>query len=86
MNQTNPKKLRAELKDYLDLAAKEPIRINRRSGESYVLLAETRYAEMQLEIMSLQRRLLSTSHALQGKTKEFSTDVESRMKRIKKRA
>ena len=86
MKQTNPKKLRAELKDYLDLAAKEPIRINRRSGESYVLLAETRYAEMQLEIMSLQRRLLSSSHALQDKAKEFSADVGTRMKRIKKRA
>jgi PHD/YefM family antitoxin component YafN of YafNO toxin-antitoxin module len=86
MDSTSPKKLRAELKDYLDLASKEPIRIQRRAGDSFVLLAESRYAEMQLEIMSLQRRLLSSSHALEGKTKEFETNVESRLKRMKKRA
>ena len=30
MENTNPKKLRAELKDYLDMATNEPIRIQRR--------------------------------------------------------
>ena len=38
MESTSPKKLRAELKDYLDLAATEPIRIQRRLlGMSEVL-------------------------------------------------
>ena len=47
MQSTNPKQLRAELKDYLDLAAKEPIRIQRRAGDSFILLKEIAYEEMQ---------------------------------------
>ena len=37
MNQTSPKKLRAEMKDYLDHAEKEPVRIQR----LYFLIAQT---------------------------------------------
>jgi PHD/YefM family antitoxin component YafN of YafNO toxin-antitoxin module len=70
MNHTSPKKLRAELKDYLDHAEKEPVRIQRRSGGAFVLMNETLYANMQNEILSLQRRLLGTSDALSGKTSE----------------
>ena len=82
MNQTNPKKLRAELKDYLDLAAKEPIRIQRRAGSSFILLAETRFQEMQEEILSLQRRLLGTAQALSGKGTEYRPGDRSRLKRL----
>ncbi len=71
MDTTNPKKLRAELKDYLDLAVKEPIRIQRRSGESYILINEIQYAAMQNEIMALQRRLLGMSQAADGQGKEY---------------
>lgn len=84
MNQTNPKKFRAELKDYLDLAAKEPIRIARRSGENYVLINEAQYAEMQNEIMSLQRRLLGMSDALSGKGTEYQVGDRARLSRLKK--
>ena len=61
MESTNPKKLRAELKDYLDLAASEPIRIQRRTGENFILMSEDTYAYLQNEIVSLQRRLLGMS-------------------------
>jgi PHD/YefM family antitoxin component YafN of YafNO toxin-antitoxin module len=71
MQNTNPKQLRAELKDYLDLAAKEPIRIQRRSGDSFILLNEETYRELNEEIMSLQRRLFSMSQILNGKTTEY---------------
>lgn len=84
MNQTNPKKFRAELKDYLDLAAKEPIRITRRSGENYVLMNEAQYADMQNEILSLQRRLLGMSDALTGKGTEYQVGDRSRLNRLKK--
>ena len=84
MNQTNPKKLRAELKDYLDLAAKDPIRIQRRAGQSFVLMAENRFEEMQSEILSLQRRLLGTSEALTGKGSEYKIGDRTRLKRLKK--
>lgn len=85
MQNVNPKKLRAELKDYLDLASSEAIRIQRRSGESYILMNETNYAEMQNEIMSLQKRLLGMSEIVDGNTKEYKPKSGSRLKRFKKK-
>ena len=82
MESTNPKKLRAEMKDYLELAKNEPIRIQRRSGESYVLMNEEAYSKMQIEIMSLQRRLLSMSNILDGEV-EGVPSSEDRLKRFK---
>lgn len=84
MNQTSPKKLRAELKDYLDTATSEPVRIQRRSGESLILMSESHFAEMQNEILSLQRRLLATSQIAAGETKEYVPGDRSRLSRLKK--
>lgn len=86
MDTTNPKKLRAELKDYLDLAEKEPIRIQRRSGESFILIAENQYSDMQNEILALQRRLLGMSQAIEGQGKEYKPGSASRAKRFSKKA
>ena len=83
MESTSPKKLRAELKDYLDLAASEPIRIQRRSGENYVLMNENKYADLQNEISSLQRRLLAMNDIADGRTSEYK-GKEDRLKRFKK--
>jgi prevent-host-death family protein len=81
METTNARKLRAELKDYLDLAAREPIRIQRRAGESFVLMREDHYAALQNEIYSLQRRLLGMTQALEGQgTTVDPSFVEDRIK------
>lgn len=85
MQSTNPKQLRAELKDYLDLAAKEPIRIQRRAGDSFILLKENAYQEMQQEILSLQRRLLGMSEVVSGNTKEYKIGDRSRLDRLTKK-
>ncbi len=85
MQSTNPKQLRAELKDYLDLAAKEPIRIQRRSGDSFILLKEMAYEEMQQEILSLQRRLLGMSDVVSGNTQEYKIGDRSRLNRLTKK-
>ena len=84
MQSTNPKQLRAELKDYLDLAAKEPIRIQRRAGDSFILLKEDSFEEMQQEILSLQRRLLGMSEVVSGQPKEYKIGDRSRLKRFTK--
>ncbi|MDO9183746.1 MAG: type II toxin-antitoxin system Phd/YefM family antitoxin [Bacteriovorax sp.] len=83
MESTSPKKLRAELKDYMDMATSEPIRIQRRSGENYVLMNEEKFAEMQNEITSLQRRLLAMSDIVDGKATEY-LGKDTRLKRLKK--
>ena len=86
MESTNPKKLRAELKDFLELATKEPIRIQRREGGSFILMNEELFASMQNEILSLQRRLLGMSDALSGKATEYKPGDGSRLKRFAKKS
>ncbi|MGB0453993.1 MAG: hypothetical protein ACPGJV_09790 [Bacteriovoracaceae bacterium] len=86
MQNVNPKKLRAELKDYLDLASGEPIRIQRRSGESYVLINEDDFSEMKNEIMSLQKRLLAMTEVVDKKVEEYQPGDRNRLKRLKKKA
>ncbi len=83
MESTSPKKFRAELKDYLEMALKEPLRIQRRSGENFVLMNEDHFAGMQTEIASLQRRLLAMGDLASGRTSEYS-GRESRLARLKK--
>ena len=83
MESTSPKKLRAEMKDYLDLATIEPVRIQRRSGENFILMNEDKYTELQNEISSLQRRLLAMNEIAEGKSSEYK-GKEDRLKRFKK--
>lgn len=82
MQNTNPKQFRAELRDYLELAAKEPIRIQRRSGDSFILLKEETYQDLQNEITSLQRRLLGMSQIVASDTKEYKRGDRSRLSRL----
>lgn len=84
MENTNPKKFRAELKDYLDHATSEPIKIQRRSGESYILINEDHYSDLKNEILNLQRRLLSMANVLDDDIESFPSSKE-RMKRFKGR-
>lgn len=71
------------MKDYLDLASREPIRIQKRSGESFILLKEDTYQELQSEIVSLQRRLLGMSQVVEEKTTEYKAGDRSRLSRLK---
>lgn len=84
MENTNPRQFRSELKTYLDKANEKPIRIQRRDGDSFVLMNEARYEELVEEISSLQRRLLASSDILEGKAKDFEVSKEKRLGRFKK--
>lgn len=85
MESTNPKKLRAELADYLALATNEPVRIQRRTGECFILLSEDRYAEMQTELASLRGRLRGMSEALGEQGSIYKPGTRPRAKRTKAR-
>jgi PHD/YefM family antitoxin component YafN of YafNO toxin-antitoxin module len=92
MENTTPKKLREKLKDYLDLAKKEKIRIKRRSGQNYVLLTEEKFNELKNAVTSLQKRLLGkVPHANKEKDKEKSksktkkADKKTTAKKAKKK-
>jgi PHD/YefM family antitoxin component YafN of YafNO toxin-antitoxin module len=81
MENTTPKKLREKLKDYLDLANKEKIRIKRRSGQNYILMNEEKYNDLKNAVTSLQKRLLGKGHpALKEKEK-----IKSKKKKTTKK-
>lgn len=84
MQSANAKKFRAELKDYMDAAVSEPVRINRRDGQSFVLMSEQIYEDFRNEIQSLQRRLLSMNEIIDGKTTEYDRN-EDRLARFKQK-
>lgn len=83
MQSANAKKFRAELKDYMEAAINEPVRINRRDGESFILMSEKTYDDFRNEIQSLQRRLLGMREIIDGKTTPLERK-EDRLKRLKK--
>ena len=77
MENTSPKKFRAKLKEYLDLARKEAIRIKRRSGQHFILISEDKYNEIKMELTALQKRLLgkgTIAEKIKGKTKDKTKD------------
>lgn len=84
MQSANAKKFRSELKDYMDAAVSEPVRINRRDGQSFILMSEQVYDEFRNEIQSLQRRLLGMSEIIDRKTTAMSRG-EDRTSRFKKK-
>jgi PHD/YefM family antitoxin component YafN of YafNO toxin-antitoxin module len=82
MQSANAKTFRSELKDYMDAAVGEPIRINRRDGQSFILMSEQNYDDIRNEVQSLQRRLLGMSEIIDGKTKPINRK-EDRSARFK---
>ncbi|OFZ31036.1 MAG: hypothetical protein A2622_00065 [Bdellovibrionales bacterium RIFCSPHIGHO2_01_FULL_40_29] len=84
MLSANAKKFRSELKDYMDAAVAEPVRINRRDGQSFILMSEQIYDDFRNEIASLQRRLIGMSEIIDGKTKAFVRG-EDRTERFKRK-
>lgn len=72
MKTTTPKKLRSELKTYLDQATKEPIKIKRRSGKNYILISEERYMELAGTPLAIKKQLTplkGDKHAAEAKVK-----------------
>ncbi|MBK7891784.1 MAG: type II toxin-antitoxin system Phd/YefM family antitoxin [Bdellovibrionales bacterium] len=84
MQNANAKKFRSELKDYMDAAVTEPVRINRRDGQSFIIMSEELYDGFRNEILSLQRRLLGMSEVIDGKTTSMVRG-EDRTARFKKK-
>jgi len=70
------------MKEYFESAKNEPVRLKRKSGDSYILMAEDHYSQMQIEIESLERRLLAMSNILDGEVRDVPTSEEL-LKRFK---
>lgn len=84
MQSANAKNFRLELKDYMDAAISEPLRISRRNGQSFILMSEEIYDGFRNEIQSLQRRLLGMSEIVDEKPTSMVRG-EDRSARFKKK-
>jgi PHD/YefM family antitoxin component YafN of YafNO toxin-antitoxin module len=54
---TTPKKLRSELKHFLEIAEKEPIKIKRRTGKMFILVSEIKYTLLIEELHALRDKI-----------------------------
>lgn len=81
---TSPRSFRANLKEYMEMAADKPIRIQRREGNACVLMSEEYYEGLLNEISSLQKSLLSANQALKGDVIQYKMGDKDRLHRIKK--
>jgi PHD/YefM family antitoxin component YafN of YafNO toxin-antitoxin module len=52
----------------MEAAISEPVIINRRDGESFILMSKQTYDDFRNEIQLLQRQLLGMSEMIDGKT------------------
>ncbi|MBC7466421.1 MAG: type II toxin-antitoxin system Phd/YefM family antitoxin [Bdellovibrio sp.] len=84
MQSANAKKFRSELKGYMDAAVAEPVRINRRDGQSFIIMSAEVYDGFRNEIQSLQRRLLGMNEIIDGKATPIARG-EDRTARFKKK-
>jgi prevent-host-death family protein len=72
MDRTNANEFRAHLKEWMDSARKEPIKITRKSGESFVLMNAEEFESLQVELANLRGLAQGLSDSLHGKMKESS--------------
>lgn len=84
MKSTSPRTFRANLKEYMELADKKPIRIQKREGAACVLMSEDYYEGLLNEISSLQKSLISSNQALKGELVEYKINDKDRLKRFSK--
>lgn len=75
MNKTNADQFRSNMKEWMETARKEPVKITRRSGESFVLINAEIYEKMQLRLARLEGLTASLTDKVQGRTKLFTDEL-----------
>jgi len=69
MDRTNANDFRANLKEWLEAARAEPVKITRKSGESFVLINADEFEKMQVELASLRGVARGLSDVAQGRVR-----------------
>ena len=84
MDRTNSNNFRANLKEWMEAARAEPVKITRKSGEAFVLLNADVFEKMQLELARLKGLAAGLMDAVHGRvrpaTPEATKDVLERAK------
>ena len=74
MDRTNANDFRSNLKEWMEAARSEPVKITRKSGEAFVLLNADIFEKMQLDLARLQGLTASLVDVSQGRTKPASAE------------
>ena len=76
MDRTNTNDFRKNLREWMEAARSEPVKITRKSGEAFVLLNADEFEKMQVELASLRgvaRGLADVAHGRVRQSSEEST-------------
>lgn len=68
MDRTNANDFRANLKEWMESARTEPVKITRKSGEAFVLINADEFEELQLELATLRGVVQGLTDVVQGRT------------------
>ena len=79
MERTNANEFRSNLKEWMEAARKEPIRITRKSGESFVLLDANTFEKMQLDLAKLQGITGGLMDVVQGRLQQSTVDSTTKI-------
>jgi len=86
MDRTNANDFRANLKEWMEAAKVEPVKITRKSGDSFVLMNADEFEKIQVELASLRGVAHGLSDALQGRVRKSNDhSIESATDRAKER-
>lgn len=66
MDKTNADQFRSNMKEWMETARKEPVKITRKSGEAFVLLNAEIFEKMQLDMARLEGLTASLTAVAQG--------------------
>ena len=87
MDRTNADQFRANMKEWMESAQKEPIKITRKSGESFVLVKSETFEKMQIDLARLEGLTVSLVDLAQGRTSRSTTKSTAEVfEKAKKRA
>ena len=86
MDRTNANDFRTNLKEWMEAARSEPVKITRKSGEAFVLLNADEFEKMQIEIASLRGVAKGLSDVVHGRVRKSNDQsTESVVARAKER-
>ena len=86
MDRTNANDFRTNLKEWMEAARSEPVKITRKSGEAFVLLNADAFEQMQMELANLRGVAQGLNDMAQGRIRSAtSQSTGSAITRAKER-
>ena len=86
MERTNTDDFRSNLKEWMESARNEPIKITRKTGEAFVLINAEDFEKIQIELASLRGIAQGLSDVISGKVKRSDgNSTDSAIEKAKNR-